>query len=343
MAKSLLAHLYSHIRGSQEDIATMSLQYIITQHVGLRLGFNHLIGAKLHVGLSDVTKYTCQATGDGLERPDLSGTDVNGNELILCEAKFYAGLTANQPGAYLARLKEEEGKGLVFICPEARITSLWGKLLSLCDDDETEVVDRTCVRVSSIPMAIITWDEILSELLRIAHASVPAAVSDLEQLDGFCKAMDKEAFIPFEAEELGILTARKQQRFYQVIDKTVDLILSDPDLDASRIGKNSTYFGGYERKFRLATCECNLAYDEKMWMSDSSIESPFWLAIKDSEGYQNGSLLEKIHMLPDIQVEDNVWTMHYIGLQPLTNSTLDEVAEDLKAQIMYHVKRCDFI
>ena len=78
-------------------------------------------------------------------------------------------------------------------------------------------------------------------------------------------------------------------------------------------------------------------------MSDSSIESPFWLAIKDSEGYQNGSLLEKIHMLPDIQVEDNVWTMHYIGLQPLTNSTLDEVAEDLKAQIMYHVKRCDFI
>ncbi len=30
MAESLLAHLYSRIKGSQEDVATLSLQYIIS-------------------------------------------------------------------------------------------------------------------------------------------------------------------------------------------------------------------------------------------------------------------------------------------------------------------------
>ena len=52
MAQSLLAHLYSHIRGSQEDVATLSLQYILSQSEELRYGFNRLIGSKLHVDLS---------------------------------------------------------------------------------------------------------------------------------------------------------------------------------------------------------------------------------------------------------------------------------------------------
>ena len=31
MAKSLLAHMYSRIRGSQEDVATIALQYLVSQ------------------------------------------------------------------------------------------------------------------------------------------------------------------------------------------------------------------------------------------------------------------------------------------------------------------------
>ena len=38
MANSLLAHLSSHIRGSQEDIATISLQYILSQSTILNDG-----------------------------------------------------------------------------------------------------------------------------------------------------------------------------------------------------------------------------------------------------------------------------------------------------------------
>ena len=49
--------------------------------------------------------YECQSIGDDNERPDMSGTDSDGNEVIMCEAKFYAGLTYNQPLTYLERLR----------------------------------------------------------------------------------------------------------------------------------------------------------------------------------------------------------------------------------------------
>jgi hypothetical protein len=49
MANSLLAHLYSHIRGSQEDIATISLQYILSQSVNLKVAFTKCLGESLKI------------------------------------------------------------------------------------------------------------------------------------------------------------------------------------------------------------------------------------------------------------------------------------------------------
>lgn len=44
----------------------------------------------------------------------MAGTDRNGNEVVLCEMKFYAGLTQNQPLTYLDRLKGHDGIGFLF-------------------------------------------------------------------------------------------------------------------------------------------------------------------------------------------------------------------------------------
>ena len=62
--------------------------------------------------------------------------------MILCEAKFYAGLTINQPNTYLDRLKKENGLGLVFICPAARKITLWSKLIELCEHRKLEKNDK---------------------------------------------------------------------------------------------------------------------------------------------------------------------------------------------------------
>ena len=40
---ALLAHLYPHIRGSQEDIATLSLHYLLMQSPDLNAAFTRKI------------------------------------------------------------------------------------------------------------------------------------------------------------------------------------------------------------------------------------------------------------------------------------------------------------
>ncbi len=92
MAESLLAHLYSRIKGSQEDVATISLQYIISASSKLNEAYNKLLSDTLGFRLDPDITYTCQSVGENSERPDMSGTDSNGKEVILCEMKFYVGL-----------------------------------------------------------------------------------------------------------------------------------------------------------------------------------------------------------------------------------------------------------
>jgi len=335
MAQSLLAHLYSHIRGSQEDVATLSLQYILSQSEELRQGFNRLIGSKLHIDLTDVTKYHCQATGDNQERPDLSGRDNSGKEQVLCEAKFYAGLTENQPLAYLERLRVENGKGLIFICPEVRITSLWNKVQERCFECTIQEIDKACVVVNGVSMSIISWNEILTELQRIAVASAPEALSDLNQLNGYCKEMDMDAFIPFTAEELGAITARKQRRYTQVITRTMDLIHADKNLETTKAVRTS-YNGGFEYKMQVNQLNINLAYDEIMWSKPETKDTPFWFAIKNSENMQDENILAMLNSLPEHTTSVG-WVRTYIGLDPLVNATLDEVAENLQEQIYYYL------
>ena len=115
MAESLLAHLYSRIKGSQEDVATLSLQYIISSSEKLNESFNRLLSDSLKISIDPDISYSCQSVGENSERPDMSGVNRDGQEVVLCEMKFYAGLTSNQPNGYLDRLIKEGGKALVFV------------------------------------------------------------------------------------------------------------------------------------------------------------------------------------------------------------------------------------
>ena len=47
---------------------------------------------------------------------------------MLIEAKFRAGLTDNQPMAYLKRLPANTPSALLFVAPAARLTTLWNEL-----------------------------------------------------------------------------------------------------------------------------------------------------------------------------------------------------------------------
>ena len=123
---SLLAQLYPYFKGSQEDVATTSLQYIVSSNEVLNKAFTDTIMGRLCLKTEEVYQYKCQAVGksEKKERPDMAGYDSYGREQVLCESKFYAALTSNQPNTYLKRLIDEGGKGLIFVCPESKISGL---------------------------------------------------------------------------------------------------------------------------------------------------------------------------------------------------------------------------
>lgn len=338
MASSLLAHLYSRIKGSQEDVATLSLQYIISQSPKLNHEFTRLLGLALHGDVKTELNYVCQAVGDNLERPDIAGIDPNGMEQILCEAKFYAGLTENQPNGYLDRLQKEGAFGLVFICPAARKVTLWSKILDLCKERKIDLIDIFCVAVDGVRMAIVTWGDIVESLRHVANSEAPDILPDIHQLDGFCKMMDREAFIPFSTEDFGPENAIREERHYQVLDAVFASLIADKSLHPSAKGLKATaYRNGYVRYIRVKDYALSINYDRRIWRSDGSAETPFWVELKNAEWRQPAEFMRAFNRFPETWKEslnDGI----ALALFAPANAALDEIAEDLKRQILAYIK-----
>ena len=336
MAESLLAHLYSRIKGSQEDVATLSLQYIISSNVKLNEAFNRIISeeAKIDIG-TDIT-YSCQSVGENSERPDMSGIDKDGKEVVLCEMKFYAGLTSNQPNTYIERLIKENGKALIFVCPEQRKVSLWSKIKELCREDKKDLSDEDSYRVNvdGIVMAILSWAEIIETLRRTAASSAVEALSDIDQLSGFCEMMDSTAFIPFSSEDLRPEVARREERYYQVIDRLFDVFVSNKKVNASGKGlKASPHRTGYTRYIKINKYTTALMYNRAAWMSKLSVETPFWFYFNDDGWNQSERLQSRLRAIPEFERE-RVDSKIAIALHPMLDAPIDDVAKNLMSQVL---------
>ena len=340
MAQSLLAHLYPYIKGSQEDIATFSLQYLLSQSAKLNAAFTKFIADILEIDLEARLQYRCQVTGESeeKERPDMVGVDTDGIEAVLFEMKFYASLTANQPNTYLKRLRESRGKGLLFICPKARKTSLWAKLQELCDC-EVSNINKCCIRVGGVNLAITTWTEILGLLKQVASTTDIASIPDIIQLEGYCNQMDSDAFITFTATDLSAKMAKLGERYYSIIDEVIEQLIANKSIETSKKGLKATaYRKGYTRSLYIEKFTITLNYDRDMWKTPSSIETPFWLGIRDCEWDQTEPIKDYLKTIPDRKKEE-WWGMTFLAIEPLQNVTFTEVCENLTQQILWHINQ----
>ena len=80
--QSLLGQFYSRIKGSQEDIASEGLTYVLQRSKSARLAINKIIKSDCDLDLEDLT-FSTQKSGDNLERPDISGYDTKGKEVLI--------------------------------------------------------------------------------------------------------------------------------------------------------------------------------------------------------------------------------------------------------------------
>ena len=337
MAASLLAHLYSHIKGSQEDVATLSLQYIVSRSAALNREFTRTLCRALGGNVGMELNYICQAVGENLERPDMVGIDPNGKEQIICEAKFYAGLTDNQPNGYLNRLQKGVGYGLVFICPAARKTTLWSKLMELCRERRVADKDGYCATVDGIRMAILTWGEIVTALRRVADSEALDVRSDIDQLDGFCKLMDSEAFLPFSEEDFGPVNAIRGERLYQTIDAVFSHLMADKELHCDAKGLKATaYRNGYVRYIRANGYCLAVNYDRRLWRDPATEDTPFWVVISDSDWTQPERFRRAFGSIQESE-KGNLDGKVALALKPCANAILDEVAGNMVKQIRYYI------
>lgn len=138
------------------------------------------------------------------------GCDAQTLPHVLIENKFWAGLTEQQPVAYLQLpAKQPHPTVLLVVAPGAREHTLARELdrkLAEAGISATELVSPTgvvrCLATGLGPiLALTSWEKLLAFLEREV-ADEPNTRSDLAQLRALCVAVDQDAFQPISAKEV---------------------------------------------------------------------------------------------------------------------------------------------
>jgi hypothetical protein len=281
--ESLLGHYYSRIKGSQEDIASEGLVYILDRSAIAAAAIQRLVKNECGIDLPHLS-FKTQASGEKLERPDITGMDEHGKERLIIEAKFWASLTKNQPVAYLKRLSGEDNV-LLFVCPTLRVRLLWDELARRIQNENLEVTLDDQRQLASFPnnryIIIKTWDQLLSHVKEsLIQGEDRSLVSDVDQIIGFCNKIDDAAFMPILEEDLSPAIGKRVYSYYLLVDKIIDTLKRKIEVDLS--GMSATpQKGGYTRYFKVGQLGLALHLNFRYWYEKS--ETPFWIGIQSRD------------------------------------------------------------
>ncbi len=338
MAQSLLAYLYPHIRGSQEDIATLALSYILAQSSVLRTCFTAYVSDRLMIENDPSVNYYTQASGKEKERPDLVGINGKGIETIVCEVKFYAALTDNQPNGYLRRMLSSGGKGLIFLCPQTRQQGLWQRILQLAGDASPKLLKEYCCDLNGIHMAIMNWHDLLNQLEQAASDKDPGMREDLHQLSGYCAQIDSQAFIPFKPGDFGPDVAQKMDRYNQVVLAIVSKLMEHEELNPSLKGlKTVAQLWGLSKYMKLDGINLEVSFRRDEWKRHHALDTPFWIRFCDADWVHQNDLLNKLLTISENK-RTTTGSLIFLALEPKPYLTLDEMAEDMANQVIEYLK-----
>ena len=340
MSGSLLAYLYPRIKGSQEDIATYSLCYIVDRSEALRAELTRLFTQRLNIECNEMLHFSSQVIGDQKDRPDIVGFDSTGRERVICEAKFFAALTDNQPNGYLQRLAATPNSGLIFLCPRSRLTGLWKRLCHLTADCFTETISDVTMRLKQANMAIMTWDELLDSLLLAVDRHAPEMKDDLMQLVGFCSQIESSTFVPFKEEDFGIDVAKRIDRYNLVVDTATEILLSQHKHAASTKGYRATsVWSGYVRYMDIDGISLGLWTHRGLRKRSTSLETPFWANLT-WRGWTRDQVRTAFYdsLLPQMTETDSTGES-FIALEAPVGLTLDETAQSIADQVLKLVEQ----
>ncbi len=339
--QSLLGQFYSRIKGSQEDIASEGLAYILQRSKSARLAINRIIKSNCNLDFEDIT-YSTQNVGDKLERPDISGFNNDGKEVLLLEAKFWASLTDNQPNEYLNRL--QENSALVFICPTLRVRPVFDELQKRgntfqanCNSNQET---HSIVFNGNKHLLVKTWNEILQTVkIQLVQDNEQVLISDIDQIIGFCDTIDSNAFLPIQSEELSPKYAKRINSYYDILDKVIDELRKRNIADTKGFSSGA-HRGGYTRFFKTEKFGAGLSLKFEYWAERA--DSPFWIFVRDdisnnAKWVMTDRLRKRSRELAshlNVTAYENNSREISFALFPLIDKTEDVVVNDLAEQII---------
>lgn len=339
--QSLLGQFYYRIKGKHEDIASESLTYIFKNSVKARSVINQIIYTNTGMMFSDLS-YSTQNVGMKLERPDISGKDENGKEVLIIEAKFWASLTTNQPNEYLERLGKDSV--LIFLVPTLRERAIFEEITirvkERFTDNQIEVKNLQIKFFEKNQFVLIkTWDHILNAIKsELQQENNQTLISDVDQIIGLCNTIDNNAFIPINEDDLSPLIPKKINSYFDIVDMVVEVLLSRKKDEASIKGLMKTpHRYGYRRYFRIGNIGLGMNLKFDLWSEYT--DTPFWLylaQIGEGLNWEKSDAFKKkcenIAFAHDHKFVDRNNEVH-LSLKPKLFKTEDIVVNDLADQI----------
>jgi hypothetical protein len=339
--ETLFGHLVTRFGSAQaENLATEGLAYVLGRFPEARRLFLRFLERSVQSLPGDLAFATQARDADGAI-PDLVGRDADGNQVVIVEAKFWAGLTGRQPNAYLDRLPAEGGL-LVFVAPARRFESLWPELLARCRvaghaPKEFEGCGgdwRVACLDGGRRLALTSWRAVLEELhAGLQQAGEVAAAADVLQLRGLADRMDADAFLPLASEELTAATGRRIVQFCQLVDDAVDRLKAERRADTTNCSWSVDKTGSYFRRFRLGPFGCDLVFDTRGWATRGV---PLTLRVRDGKwrvSREVGEALDPLRKDDPSRLIVNRWGA-FLPIRPPLGVERGEVLDEIVEQIL---------
>ena len=216
--------------GRSEEIVTHTLGHILTSSEASRQALRDFL-LTCGVDIGEVKTVKTQGLGrQGRGTPDLATLDETGKERLLLEAKFWAGLTSNQPVTYLRRLPEDRPSALLVVAPPVRLEELWQQLQGRVSAEDrlapsNKIVEpevRWCDVGEHRKMILTSWRFLLDSIAAQASRAVAQTVNDMHQLQGMAelRGLDSSRWGPLNPE-----FPRSLPLLYALIDDTVERLI----------------------------------------------------------------------------------------------------------------------
>ena len=328
--QTLLAKLAPLFGAQTENLAVEALGHILSGSKPARRAVSDVLRAG-GADIGQVVQVRTQATGKDGARPDLVGFDERGAERLLIEAKFWAGLTRNQPVTYLKRLASDGGDpcALLFVAPVARQEPLWNELFRLAGgvgrlpirrEDATEL--RSAEVDDSTFLVLTSWGNLLHRMAaQVGAAGESHTETDIRQLQGLAEQQDDEAFLPLRPEEFGPEFPRRLRNLRGLVDDATDRA-REKEIVGTEGMRVTPQVDGYGRYVRMGDQTPWFGIHYGLWAGTRP--TPLWLCF-------SGGAPESLKGRDDPQVFYGRDVPIYLPVGKEYDAVLDAVVKRLKA------------